>query len=131
MTRGRTQDGPVPHEGNSRMVTKSRRTFIRESTGVLSAGLMGSERPRASGRNASSGRRKPNVLLILTDQQRIDTLGYRGLSACRTPNVDRLAREGISFDRCLTPSPICTPARSALFTGLYPHQIGMCQTTTA
>ncbi len=69
--------------------------------------------------------RDPNILLILTDQQRVDTLGFMGRTPCRTPNMDRLAREGISFDRALTPSPLCGPARAALFTGLYPHQTGM------
>ncbi|HZQ90935.1 MAG TPA: sulfatase-like hydrolase/transferase [Terriglobales bacterium] len=66
--------------------------------------------------------RHPNVLLIITDQQRTDTLGYRRLTPCRTPNLDHLAAEGASFDRCLTPTPICLPARTALFTSQYGHQ---------
>ena len=65
---------------------------------------------------------KPNILLILTDQQRVDTLGFQGQTPCRTPNIDRIANEGTSFDRAITPSPLCLPARTALFTGLYPHQ---------
>jgi arylsulfatase A-like enzyme len=67
--------------------------------------------------------KQPNVLLILTDQQRADAVGFRGKNPCRTPNIDRLAAEGISFDRALTPSPLCTPARAGIFTGLYPHQV--------
>lgn len=53
----------------------------------------------------------PNILLILTDQQRVDTLGYRGETPCRTPNIDRIAREGIAFDRAICASPLCSPAR--------------------
>lgn len=68
---------------------------------------------------------RPNILLIISDQQRTDTLGFRGLTPCKTPNMDRLAREGISFDRAITPSPLCLPARSAMFTGQYPHQTNM------
>jgi arylsulfatase A-like enzyme len=68
---------------------------------------------------------RPNVLIIMTDQQRWDTLGYTGSTPCRTPNLDRLAREGVAFDRCLTPGPICSPARAALFTGRYPHATGV------
>ncbi|MEP1208115.1 MAG: sulfatase-like hydrolase/transferase [Rhizobiaceae bacterium] len=68
---------------------------------------------------------KPNVLLIMTDQQRPDTLGFRGQTPCRTPNIDRLAAEGISFDRAMTPCPLCLPSRASLFTGLYPTQNDM------
>jgi len=70
---------------------------------------------------------QPNILLIITDQQRTDTLGFRGQTPCRTPNMDRLAREGISFDRAICTSPLCLPSRASLFTGQYPHQIDMMQ----
>ena len=69
----------------------------------------------------------PNVLLIISDQQRTDTLGFLGRTPCQTPNIDRLAAEGISFDRCITPSPLCAPARASIFTGLYPHQVEMME----
>ena len=65
---------------------------------------------------------RPNILLIVSDQQRLDTLGCLGRTPCRTPNLDRLTEQGVCFDRCITPSPICGPARTSLFTGLYPHQ---------
>ncbi|MGH2367816.1 MAG: sulfatase-like hydrolase/transferase, partial [Chloroflexota bacterium] len=68
---------------------------------------------------------RPNVLVIMTDQQRWDTLGYTGRTPCRTPNLDRLAGTGVAFDRCVTPDPICSPARAALFTGRYPHATGV------
>jgi len=68
---------------------------------------------------------RSNVLLFITDQQRWDALGYTGRTPCRTPNLDRLARDGVAFDRCLTPDPICSPARAALFTGRYPHNTGV------
>jgi choline-sulfatase len=68
---------------------------------------------------------QPHILLIITDQQRADTLGFLGQTPCRTPHIDRLAREGLAFDRALTPSPLCTPARAALFSGQYPHQVDM------
>lgn len=74
---------------------------------------------------------RPNVLLVISDQQRPDTLGFRGQTPCRTPNMDRLAREGISFDRALTPCPLCLPARAALFTGLYPHENDMLDNKTS
>lgn len=69
--------------------------------------------------------KSPNVLLILTDQQRVDTLGFVGQTPCRTPHIDRLAAEGISFDKAITASPLCTPARAAIYTGQYPHETNM------
>ncbi|MGQ9628987.1 MAG: sulfatase-like hydrolase/transferase [bacterium] len=64
---------------------------------------------------------KPNILLILTDQHRLDSLGAYGNPICRTPNIDSLAREGVRFDFAFTPTAICTPARASLITGLWPH----------
>ena len=65
----------------------------------------------------------PNLLLLISDQQRADTLGFRGRTPCRTSHIDRLAEQGVSFDRCIAPSPICGPARAAMFGGRYPHQL--------
>ena len=60
---------------------------------------------------------KPNIVLIMTDQQRWDSLGCYGCEAIETPNLDRLAREGARYDRCYVSSPICTPSRASLMTG--------------
>jgi arylsulfatase A-like enzyme len=67
----------------------------------------------------------PNIFLILTDQQRVDTLGFRGLTPCRTPNIDRIARQGISFDRTICTAPLCSPSRASIFSAQYPHQVDM------
>lgn len=74
--------------------------------------------------------KKPNVLLIMTDQQRPDTLGFRGQTPCKTPNIDRIAAEGVSFDNTITPCPLCLPSRASLFTGLYPTQNDMMSNQT-
>ena len=65
----------------------------------------------------------PNLLLILTDQQRSDSLGVTG-SPASTPALDGLAAEGTVFDNAVTNSPVCMPARVSLAAGLYPHQLG-------
>ena len=67
---------------------------------------------------------KPNVLVITTDQQRWDTLSLLNCPGFKTPNLDKLAREGVLFERSYTPSPICTPARVSMITGLYPTRHG-------
>jgi arylsulfatase A-like enzyme len=65
--------------------------------------------------------RGANVLWICTDQQRFDTLGCYANRFVRTPNLDRLAREGILFERCYVQSPVCMPSRASFLTGRYPR----------
>lgn len=65
-----------------------------------------------------------NILFLFTDQQRFDTIGALGAPFVKTPALDRLVREGIAYDRCYTPSPICVSARQALVAGLPPHVTG-------
>tara|TARA_A100001037_G_scaffold92575_2_gene83940 strand:- start:3057 stop:3263 length:207 start_codon:yes stop_codon:yes gene_type:complete len=60
----------------------------------------------------------PNIVMIVTDQQRRDTIGIYGSSVCRTPNIDRVAAEGIRFDNAYTPTGLCPPVRCSLLTGL-------------
>ncbi|MDR3709448.1 MAG: sulfatase-like hydrolase/transferase [Capsulimonadaceae bacterium] len=67
--------------------------------------------------------KKLNLLLITSDQQHFDTLGARN-PRIKTPNLDRLAREGTRFDRAYTVSPVCSPARSTIITGMYPSWHG-------
>ncbi len=64
---------------------------------------------------------RPNILFIMTDQQRSDTIAALGNRAIRTPTLDSLVEEGIAFSNCYTPSPVCVAARSATITGLPPH----------
>ena len=65
------------------------------------------------------------MLFLMTDQQRIDTLGCYGNTSNHTPNLDRLAARGTTFDRAYTPTAICTPARASLLTGLQPFEHGL------
>ncbi len=67
----------------------------------------------------------PNIILIITDQQRFDTINALGFPYMDTPNLDRLVREGVSFDNCHITAPSCAPARASLFTGYYPHVTGI------
>ncbi|MYS79605.1 sulfatase-like hydrolase/transferase [Embleya scabrispora] len=66
-----------------------------------------------------------NVLFLMTDQHRTDTLGCYGNPAVDTPALDSLAADGTRFDRFYTPTAICTPARASLFTGQYPFRHGL------
>ncbi len=62
-------------------------------------------------------REQANILLIMTDQQRYDSLGCYGCKAVNTPNLDRLASEGVLFENCVVANPICTPSRASMWTG--------------
>ncbi|RYG68789.1 sulfatase, partial [bacterium] len=66
---------------------------------------------------------RPNILLITSDQQHFDMLGFLN-SKLQTPALDRLAREGTYFPRAYCTNPTCTPSRSSIITGQYPSWHG-------
>jgi len=68
---------------------------------------------------------RPNVLWLMTDEQRPDSLGCYGSPWAVSPNLDALAAEGILFESAYTPSPVCVPARSSLLTGNFPSTTGV------
>ena len=68
---------------------------------------------------------QPNIILIITDQQRFDTIRALGFPYVDTPNLDRLVGEGVTFTNAFITAPSCAPARASLFTGYYPHTTGI------
>jgi arylsulfatase A-like enzyme len=68
---------------------------------------------------------QPNIILIMTDQQRYDTIGALGYPHMETPVLDRMVNEGVTFTNCHITAPSCVPARASLFTGYYPHTTGV------
>jgi len=68
---------------------------------------------------------RPNIILMITDQQRFDTIRGLGFPHMDTPNLDRLIAEGTSFTNCFITAPSCVPSRASLFTGYYPHTTGI------
>jgi len=69
--------------------------------------------------------RKPNIVFLFSDQQRADTQGYAGDPVAITPNMDRLAADGVVFRRGITNSPVCMTARASLMTGMQVHEHGV------
>ena len=61
----------------------------------------------------------PNIIIVITDDQRWDAMGYAGNSIIKTPNMDKLASEGLYFSNAFVTTPICAASRATLFTGLY------------
>ncbi len=93
-----------------------RRSFVQMGF----AGAMQAQTPAAAPKRA-----RPNILLLMADQLRADCLGCYGNRVIHTPNIDRIAGEGVTFTGAYTSVPSCTPARSALLTGLSPWHHGM------
>jgi arylsulfatase A-like enzyme len=68
--------------------------------------------------------KRPNILLLFTDQQRADTIRALGNPVIRTPNLDRICADGTAFTSAYSPSPVCVPARCSLHYGQYPAHTG-------
>src|SRR2546423_6946563 len=71
-----------------------------------------------------AAQRKPNLVLFLPDQQRADTLACYGGVKVHAPNLNKLASESVAFERSYVTHPVCTPSRSSLMTGTWPHVNG-------
>ena len=67
---------------------------------------------------------KPNIIIVMTDQENIDTLSCYG-GQLRTPNIDKLATNGVRFAKNYVTCPLCVPSRASIWTSLYPHQLGL------
>jgi len=90
---------------------------------LLCAGLAGlgilPQTDRPAENEAQYGESSPNIIFIITDDQRWDALGYSGNEIIHTPEMDRLAEEGIYFKNAFVTTPICAASRASIMTGLY------------
>jgi arylsulfatase A-like enzyme len=69
--------------------------------------------------------RPRHVIWITCDHLRWDNIGAHGVEFAHTPAIDRLVREGVSFNNCFAQNPLCMPSRASFMTGCYPHQVGV------
>ncbi len=98
--------------GNNGSHALSRRSLLG---GLASALPVAAQKPGGS---------RPNLVFLFSDQQSWDMLGCYGNTQIITPNVDRLAGEGVRFTRCISNSPVCTPYRGVLLSGQHPLWTG-------
>ncbi|UCD28165.1 MAG: sulfatase-like hydrolase/transferase [Planctomycetota bacterium] len=75
--------------------------------------------------SASSIASSPDIVIFLTDQQNFRAMSCTGTPGLHTPTMDGLAKEGVRFTHAICATPQCSPARAALWTGLYPHRTGV------
>ena len=71
--------------------------------------------------------KQPNIIIIYPDQMRADAMGCSGNKVVKTPNIDRLAQEGVQFTEAYTSYPVCCPFRASVLTGKYAQGHGMVQ----
>ena len=83
--------------------------------GPLSAGVVAAQQESP---------KPPNIILVLADDQGFRDSGAYGNEDVKTPNIDRLASEGLAFDLAFTATAMCAPTRQQLYTGLYPVNSG-------
>ncbi len=103
----------------------SRREFLKTTMAAPLAGsaILGAYSAIAKGSNLI----RDNILLIVTDQQNINTIAATGCLHAKTPNMDRLVKNGIYFTESYCTYPVCGPARSSIFTGRMPSETGVTE----
>src|SRR3712207_2083285 len=88
---------------------------------IIATPLFAADAPPAAGAAAA----RPNILFIMTDDHAAHALSCYGSTINRTPHLDRIANEGVRFDRFFVTNSICTPSRATMLTGQYSHINGV------
>ena len=101
----------------------TRRQFIQAGAASAAAAAL------ASGASAAPKGKRPNFLFIVCDQLGLDAIAAHGCPDARTPNIDRLVARGVTFLESHSTNPVCSPARSSLFTGRMPCETGVISNT--
>ncbi len=105
----------------------TRRDLFRGTLGATMAS--GAVRAQSTAASSESAGTQPNFVFILFDKCRRDAIGAYGREDVHTPNIDRLAANGVRFDNCYAPQALCGPCRASIITGEYPHKHGMRKNT--
>ncbi|MFB0524245.1 MAG: sulfatase-like hydrolase/transferase, partial [Phycisphaerae bacterium] len=103
----------------------SRRNFLKLSGSTIALLSSAALTNKVSAIRQRQGPKPRNILLIITDQQHIDTIAAGGCRHVRTPALDRLKTRGASFAQSYSSNPLCSPARSSIFTGRTSSEAGV------
>lgn len=107
----------------------TRRSFMKAGAAAGAGALI--PKAFAHGVHTSMKENRPNILFVFTDQQTIDCMSASGNPWLQTPHIDSLARFGVRFEKSVCTSPVCTPARGSMVTGVMPHNHGAVYNNTA
>jgi N-acetylglucosamine-6-sulfatase len=105
-------------------ITMNRRAFLK-TLGAAATALSLESLARAAQTAPAPKSGLPNILFIFTDDHAVQSIGAYGSKINKTPHVDRLAKEGVVFDRCFCCNSICAPSRAAVLTGKHSHMNGL------
>ncbi len=105
--------------------TKHGRPWSGSAAWLACLAGLGAWYPAAVARAADAGIKRPNLVVMMTDDQRWDSLGCAGNAVLRTPHLDRLAAEGLRFRNMFVTNSLCAPSRATLLTGQYSHTHGV------
>lgn len=127
---------PEPQSSDIENVGTSRRSFLKGGAAVAGAAVASSiGAPAAAGQKATrssrapafargNNKKRPNIVFFYTEGQPPSCLSFTGNKILKTPNMDRIAKEGVFFDNSFCMNALCAPARAATLTGLYSHTTG-------
>ena len=109
------------------MRTQTRRDFLKKAgSAAVSGGVLSMlSSCVTTGQVAKSGKRRPNIIFIMTDDHAAHAISCYGSKINQTPNLDRLATEGMRFNNCFCTNSICAPSRAVILTGKYSHLNGV------
>ena len=99
----------------------ARRRFLGQVTGGIAAAAI----PSCLSASVGEPRRRPNVIYAFSDEHRWQSMSCGDMPAVRTPNMEALASQGVSFSHCISNYPVCSPHRAILMTGRWPYQQGV------
>src|ERR1700722_13915100 len=97
---------------------------LKMATPISRRALLGGAAAGAALAQSTSGKSKPNIILWMPETMRAESMGCYGHPQVRTPNYDRLAKEGVRFTDCHTQNTVCGPSRCSLMTGWPVHVRG-------
>jgi arylsulfatase A-like enzyme len=105
----------------------------QRTSGALAAALLAAATVQGAAEAGAAQERKPNIVLIFADDHAFQAVSAYNhpLRLLQTPNIDRIARQGVRFDRCIVPNSICGPSRATVLTGKYSHLNGFYNNTNS
>ena len=117
------KNSPDDNTPGGHLAEPSRRSFLKLSAGVLGAFALGDAPLDAMGADRSAANKQPNLVIFLGEGLRYDELSCAGHPLVKTPHMDRISREGMTFKNAFVTNALCLPSRASLLTGMYSHSI--------